>query len=439
MTQNAVVDRVGEAAPMAGATTWDLYSGRRRWTFLAVLFLVSTSNYVDRNVIGVLLEPIKREFQVSDTMLGLLTGFSFAIFYATLGIPVARWADRGDRRFIVTISLTIWSLMTALCGMAQSFLQLALARIGVGAGEAGALPPAQSLIADYYPPGERGKALGTFMMSSMAGYVIGVVLGGQIAQAYGWRAAFLVVGLPGLALAVLTRLVLDEPRRLPRFAVQRDSAERLFVSVRVLLGKRSFVDILIAMVLYFLMAYGAFVFTVSHLIRSHGLSVGRASAIFGIVSTVTAVAGSWLGGAFADRLAKRDIGWLARLPGWMLILALPVYEVAFAGRSLGVAVPALAVGGMLLTGAIPAMFAALHAVCGSPRRAMSVAVIFFFANLIGTGLGPLLTGRLSDAFARSVGPADGLRYAIMIMMVTFVPSGWFMLRAAKNLSHDQEA
>ena len=425
---------------MTAATgPWDLYPPRRRWTFLAVLFLVSTSNYVDRNIIGVLLEPIKREFGVSDTMLGLLTGFSFAIFYATLGIPVARWADRGDRKIILTVSLAAWSVMTAFCGMAQSFVQLALARIGVGAGEAGALPPAQSLIADYYPPAERGKALGTFMMSSMAGYVLGVVVGGQIAQAYGWRAAFLTVGLPGLLLAVVTYLVLDEPRRQPRFAVAQASMEPLRTSIKALMAKRSFVDITIAMVLYFLMAYGAFVFTVSYLIRTHGLSVGRASAIFGTVSTVTAVIGSLVGGALADRLARRDITWLARLPGWVLILAFPAYELAFSAGSLAMTVVVLGIGGSLLTGAIPSMFAALHAVCGSARRAMSVAVIFFFANLIGTGLGPIITGRLSDYFAASVGPAEGLRYAMMIVMVTFVPSGWFMLRASRNLARDQEA
>ena len=425
---------------MTAATgPWDLYPPRRRWTFLAVLFLVSTSNYVDRNIIGVLLEPIKREFGVSDTMLGLLTGFSFAIFYATLGIPVARWADRGDRKIILTVSLAAWSVMTAFCGMAQSFVQLALARIGVGAGEAGALPPAQSLIADYYPPAERGKALGTFMMSSMAGYVLGVVVGGQIAQAYGWRAAFLTVGLPGLLLAVVTYLVLDEPRRQPRFAVAQASMEPLRTSIKALMAKRSFVDITIAMVLYFLMAYGAFVFTVSYLIRTHGLSVGRASAIFGTVSTVTAVIGSLFGGALADRLARRDITWLARLPGWVLILAFPAYELAFSAGSLAMTVVVLGIGGSLLTGAIPSMFAALHAVCGSARRAMSVAVIFFFANLIGTGLGPIITGRLSDYFAASVGPAEGLRYAMMIVMVTFVPSGWFMLRASRNLARDQEA
>jgi MFS family permease len=426
------------ASTLAATRPWDLYTERQRWTFLLVLFLISTSNYVDRNIIGVLLEPIKREFQVSDTMLGLLTGFSFAIFYATLGIPVARWADRGDRKLIVTASLTVWSVMTAVCGMAGSFVQLALARIGVGAGEAGALPPAQSLIADYYPPDRRGKALGVFMMSAMAGYVLGIVMGGQIAARWGWRAAFLTVGLPGLALALVTHFVLREPRHRPEFAIKPGATEPLGVAIRALLAKPAFVNILIAMVLYFLLAYGAFVFTVSFLIRAHGLSLGTASAIFGTISSLTAVIGSYFGGSLADRLARRDIGWLARLPGWGLIVAWPVYELAFIMPNVAGAVVLLGIGGLFLSGAIPPMFAALHAVCGSARRAMSVALIFFFANLIGTGFGPILAGRLSDTFARTVGPGDGLRYALMLVMITFVPSGYFLLRAAPLLARNAE-
>jgi MFS family permease len=417
---------------------WDLYTDRQRWTLLVVLFLVATSSYIDKNIIGVLLQPIKDEFQVSDTMLGLLSGLTFAMFYATLGIPVARWADRGDRRLIITISLTFWSVMTALCGFAQSFWQLAAARIGVGAGEAGAIPPAQSLIADYFPPERRGKALGGFMMASMAGYVLGVVVGGQIAQAYGWRAAFLIVGLPGVLLAVIARLLLDEPRHRPAFAIGATSHEPLRESFRALIAKPSFVNILIAMVLYFLIAYGAFVFVIAYLIRAHGISVGQASAIFGGVSTFGAIAGNAIGGTLTDRLAQRDLAWTARLPGWGLLLAFPAYELAFLMPSLATTVVVLVFAGVLLTGAVPPMFAALHTICGSKRRAMSVAIIFFFANLIGLGLGPVIAGSLSDAFAKSVGPAEGLRYAMMLVMVIFLPCGYYMLRAARTLTADAE-
>lgn len=420
------------------AKTWDLYSGRQRGIFLLVLFLVGTSNYVDRNIIGVLLEPIKKEFQVSDTMLGLLSGISFALFYATLGIPVARWADRGDRRFIITISLTVWSLMTALCGMAQSFWQLALARVGVGMGEAGAIPPAQSLIADYYPPDGRSKAIGVYMMCSMAGYVIGLVAGGWIAQNYGWRAAFLIVGLPGLLLALTTRFLLKEPRDLPQFAVHAQNQEPISATFRALFEKPSYRNIIGAMILYFVMAYGALIFTASFMIRVHGLSVSEAGALFGGASAIGAVIGNLGGGALTDRLAKRDIAWTARLPGFGLILALPLYLAAFMAPTVPIMAGTLIVASILLTGVVPPMFSALHVVCGSARRAMAVAIVFFFANLIGLGLGPLIAGSLSDWFAQSHGPADGLRYALMVVMFAFIPSGIFMLRAARTLRADEE-
>jgi MFS family permease len=421
------------------AKTWDLYTERRRWILLGVLFLVTTSSYIDKNIIGVLLQPIKEEFHVSDTMLGLLSGLSFAMFYATLGIPVARWADRGDRRLIISVSLAVWSVMTAICGLAPTFWLLAAARIGVGAGEAGAIPPGQSLVADYFPPERRGKALGGFMMSSMAGYVMGVVVGGQLAQAYGWRAAFLAVGIPGILLAVIARLLLDEPRNTPAFAIAAGEVEPLRASYRALMAKPSFVNILIGMVLYFLIAYGAFVFVIALMIRTHGISVGKASALFGVVSTVGALVGNAVGGGMADRLARKDPAWFARFAGLGLIAAFFAYEIAFLMPTLTLFVAALMVGGVLLTGPVPSMFAALHLVCGSKRRAMSVAIIFFFANLIGLGLGPIIAGGLSDHFAKTVGPAEGLRYAMMLVMVIFLPCGYYLLKAARTLVADQEA
>ena len=428
--------------PLTSATatkTWDLYSEPRRWVLLFVLFLVTTSSYVDRNIIGVLLQPIKEEFHVSDTMLGLLSGLSFAMFYATLGVPMARWADRGDRRFIITISLVVWSVMTALCGMAQSFWQLALARIGVGAGEAGGIPPGQSLVADYFSPERRGKALSAFLMAAMAGYIIGIVLGGQLAQHYGWRTAFLVVGIPGLLLAVITRLVLHEPRHLPQFAVKPADYEPVGTAFRALRSKPAFVNILIAIVLYFLIAYGALVFLIPYMVRGFGMTVGAASAMYGTVSTVGALIGTPIGGGLVDRLAKRDIVWNARFPGYGLILGFVLYEVAFLMPTPTLMMGVLFGGGLLLNGAVPAMFAALHVICGSKRRAMAVAIVFFFANLIGTGLGPIIAGALSDAYGATAGPGTGLKYAMMTVTLLFLPCGFYMLRAARTLRADIEA
>jgi len=416
-----------------------LYTAGQRQRLLFILFLVGTSNYLDRNIIGVLLEPIRDEFGASDTMLGLLSGLAFALFYATLGIPVARIADRGDRRLVITVSLAVWSMMTVLCGFAQSFWQLALARVGVGAGEAGAIPPAQSLIADYVPPDGRARALGLFLMSSMAGYVLGLVLGGWIAQNHGWRAAFVAAGLPGLLLAVVTWRSLDEPRRLPQYAVSSVDQESVWSALRALLAKPSFRLLSVAMVLYFLMAYGALVFTVSFLIRIHGLSVAQAGLWFGIVSGVGAVIGNIGGGWLADRLSRRNIAWLAWLPAIVLLMVMPLYQAAFLTDYLWLTLALLLLGGIGLTGAVPSLFSAVHHVCGSTRRATAIAILFFLSNLIGMGLGPVLTGSLSDGIAAGSDPATGLRQALALVMFAFVPAALTLLAAGRHIAADAEA
>lgn len=418
--------------------SWELYTSRERRKLMFVLFLVGTSNYLDRNVISVLLEQIKAEFQVSDTMLGLLSGLSFALLYATLGIPVARWADRGDRRHVITVSLSIWSLMTMLCGLATSYWQLAAARFGVGAGEAGAIPPSQSLLVDYYPPEQRSWALGVFTMSSSAGYALALVVGGAITQHYGWRAAFVVFGAAGLFLAVLTHLMLKEPRKALRGTVALQSAESLSVAIRELLAKPCFRNLLCAHAVYFLMAYGAIVFVVSLLIRAHGLSVAEAGGLFGAIYAMGAVIGSIAGGMLADRLAQRDRAWLAKISGCAMWVAIPLFECALGAPHLVVMIPFLLLAVIALTASSPPAYAAIHAVCGSKRRALSVALVFFVANLVGLGLGPVMAGALSDGFGAVYGTAEGLRYALMIMTCALAPAGWLMLRAARTLERDAE-
>ena len=417
---------------------WDTYTSRDRRRFLLILFLVGTSNYVDKNIIGVILEQIKVEFHTSDTKLGLLSGIAFALFYATLGIPVARWADRGDRKLIMTLSLAVWSVMTGLCGFAATFWQLMAARFGVGAGEAGAIPSAQSLLAEYYSPTERARAIGIFMMSATAGYTVALLLGGWVAQNYGWRAAFAVAAMLGLALVPLTHWTLKEPRRMPEFAIQTKTHESALVSIYLLLGKPAYRNILAAIIAYFLMAYGGMVFIVSLMIRSHGLNVSQAGAFFGTISAVGSMVGTFSGGALADRLAKQDIIWLPRLAGWGMIAAMPLYELALYTPTIWVMTPLLLLATVFMWGVSPPMWAALHAVCGSKRRAMAVAVAFFFANLIGLGLGPVIAGSLSDTFAVAHGSANGLRYAMMVVMLVFVPGGLFLFRAARYIEADSE-
>jgi MFS family permease len=426
-----------EVPSLAPGNPWELYSNRQRWAFLAILFLICTSNYVDRLILSILVEPIKAEFQASDFEMGLLGGFSFAIFYAFLGIPVARMADRGDRKRVVTVSLVIWSLMTAVCGMAQSFWQLALARVGVGIGEAGAIPPSQSLIADYFPPEKRTRALAIFMSAATAGYLLAFVVGAQVAVAYGWRAAFIVMGVPGLLLALIAWFGLSEPRRLPGRMPSLGEQESIGTTFYALAAKRSFVLLTVAMVTYFLMAYGALYFVPAHLIRVLGQDLAAVGAVYGTVNAVGAVLGTVAGGFLTDRLAKAGRSWLVRVPAIGLIAACPLYVAAFLTDSVTLFYALSFLGGLALHASIPAMFTIVHVVCGSKRRAMAVALIFFFANLIGLGLGPVIAGLLSDSFTAAYGPV-GLRYALAIAMLMLIPASFSLWRILRYIEKDAE-
>lgn len=405
---------------------------------MLVLFVVGILNSVDRNIVGVLLEDIKNEFQVSDSMLGLLSGIAFALFYAALGVPIARWADRGNRPRIISLSLLVWSAMTALCGVAANFWQLLLARFGVGAGEAGALPASHSLLADYFPPAERARAIGVFTMSSAVGLAAALVIGGYVVEHFGWRAALIGVGLIGVMLTPLTHFLLHEPRRLAGAVAGTETKESILAATRILMGKRAYRNLLGAIIVYFLMASGAFVFVVPLLIRVHGLSVSQAGTTYGIISTVAAAIGSFGGGALADKLAARDIAWLARFAGLGLLVAVPLYEIALWAPVPTLLIPMLLLATTVIYSVVPSMYSALHVVCGSRRRALAVATAFFFANLIGAGLGPIVAGTLSDYFGARYGTGEGLRYSLMIMVTILLPVSWLMLRAARVLKLDAE-
>ena len=422
--------------PIAPADS--LYGDGRRWWMLLVLFLVATCSYLDRHIVSVLLEPIKKEFGVSDTLLGLLSGFAFAIFYATLGIPVARWADRGNRRTIVTLAVTLWSGFTVLCGYAGSFWQLALARVGVGAGEAGAIPPSQSLIVDYFAPARRASALAIFMSAATAGYLIAFVLGGYLAAHYGWRTTLIVVGAPGLLLALLARFCLDEPRLRPGREPLAAAQSGIGTTVRELFAKPSYRLLLAAVVFYALMAYGSAIFFPSFMVRSLGVSLAEVGLVYGLVSAAGALVGTIGGGFIADRLGQRSASWYAWLPALGCALALPLYVAAILANSFTTFIALSGVGGTLVGACLPSMFTALHAVCGSSRRALSVAVLTFMMSLIGSGLGPVIAGALSDAFAARAGN-ESLRWAMLVCTLFLLPCIWCFWRAGQHLPRDLES
>jgi len=434
-TGNAALDLIAGVQPVS--SPWILYTSSQRYSFLAVLFLVSASNAFDRNIISVLLEPIKQEFHASDTMLGLLSGFCFALFYALFGMPVARWADRGNRRTVITLALALWSLMTVFCGLAQTFGQLAFARVGVGAGESGAIPPAQSLIADYFPPQRRASAIGIFTAATTAGYLLGVGVGGYIAAKYGWRTAFLMAGLPGLALALVTRFALAEPRLRLGFPSQRANFESVGETLARLYAKRGFLYALAGFILYTFVAFGALLFIPSFLIRTLHVPLAQVSVSYGAVAAAASVIGSLGGGWLADRLGRRDIRWLAWLPAAACALAGPIFVLALSVHHfrsfLALAFCAL----MLVTGGLPPGFAAIHAVCGSRRRATAIAIVLFSSTLFGGGFGPLIAGAISDALSAVYG-ADGLRYSLMLMLSLLLATGALFYLFGRTMPADVE-
>ena len=429
------------APPHAG------YSERRRRAMLAILFLVALCSYLDRHVVAILLEPIKQEFGASDTRMGLLTGFAFAIFYATLGIPVARWSDRGDRKQVISLALLTWSAFTVLCGFATSFWQLAMARVGVGVGEAGAIPPAQSLLADYFPPARRGAALAVLMSSATVGYVLAFIGGAWLAQHHGWRTALIAAGLPGLVLTIAVRWVLDEPRRTrsvaaatagpasPTIAGEAPAADNLPQALRTLRGKSSYLWLLGGAASYGLVAYGALIFVPSFMVRSLGVTLTQVGMGFGSVSAAVALCGTLAGGVVADRLARRDARWYAWLPALACAAALPFQTGALLASSFAVFLLLLSTGGLLLGLGVPSMFTALHLVCGSPQRSLAVALLTFTLSLIGSGLGPLMTGALSDALAPVWGQ-DSLRLAMLAANTFLVAAAYCFHRCARALPAD---
>jgi predicted MFS family arabinose efflux permease len=410
--------------------------GYRAWV-LAALVVVYTFNFIDRQILSILLQPIKEDLGLSDTSLGFLTGFAFAIFYATLGIPIAMLADRWNRRTIISIALALWSGMTALSGLVTSFWQLAAARIGVGIGEAGGSPPAYSLISDYFPPERRATALAVYSMGLPFGILLGFLIGGWVNDLFDWRTAFFVVGLPGLLFAIVFRLTVREPERgavdPARIAAP---APPLAAVLAFLWSQGSLRHVVIGTTLIAFANYGFLTWTPAFLIRSHGLSVSATGTILALVIGVSGAIGMLAAGWGADRLARRDARWMVWLPALAVLANAPgVAAMVLAGPVwLACAVMAVpAAMGMLYLGPVLSLMQTLVA----PRmRAVSGAFFLFVVNLVGMGLGPQAVGLLSDLLAPRFG-ADSLRYALLIGVPASVWAAAHYWLAARHLEGDR--
>ncbi len=400
---------------------------------LLMLTLVYVFNFVDRQLLVILQESIKKELLLSDTQLGLLSGFTFAIFYVTMGIPIARFADQGNRRNIVAISLGIWSLMTTLSGWVQNYIQLLLARIGVGVGEAGGSPPAHAMISDYFPPEKRATALSVYSSGIYFGILIGYLMGGYLNQQLGWRTAFFVLGIPGILFSLLFYATVKEPRRgATDVNASTTGAHTMTQVLQLLYSKKVFVYLAAASGLHAFCIYGLFNWAPSFLARLHGMKNAEIGVALGLILGISGALGTFVGGVLTDYLGKTDKRWYLKIPAYAILLSIPfVIGVLFWGDTFS-ALVCLGVCNFLYSMYLGPVIAVSHMLVPASMRALTSSILFLVINLVGLGFGPLVVGMISDLLAPALG-TESLRWAMSCIIVVSVISILLFLGAAKKI------
>lgn len=410
-------------------------SGRFRMVVLGLLILAYTLNFLDRQILGILAGPIKADLGLTDSQLGLMGGLAFALFYTALGVPVAWLADRWSRTWIMTGALALWSGFTALCGLATGFWTLFLARMGVGVGEAGGVAPAYSLISDYFPKSQRARALAAYSFGIPIGSAFGILFGGLIAHAIDWRAAFIIVGLAGVALAPIFRLVVREPKRGAFDEAPPAPAATPTGSVGPLLRKPSFWLISLGAAASSVCGYGIAFWLPSFFERSLGMSLVDRSVFLGAITLVGGLIGVWAGGWLGDRLgAKRPAAYLL-VPAAAFVIALPCFFLAVQTESLALAFFLFLIPqGLNLAWLGPVLTAVQH-LAPAAQRSVASACFLFVNNLIGLGLGTWYFGAVSDALTPRFG-LESLRYAIYSGLGFYLVSALLFVIGARRLSRD---
>jgi predicted MFS family arabinose efflux permease len=417
------------------------FSSAYRSYALGLLVVVYIFNFIDRSILGILVEPIKRDLGVNDTMMGFLGGIAFATFYTFLGIPIARLSDKGSRRNVLTVCLALWSGATALCGLAANFFHLLLARIGVAVGEAGASPASHSMISDMFPPERRATALGIYALGIPIGTMLGNLSGGWINEALDWRSAFFLVGLPGVLLAVVVRFTLREPPRGAAEAIEVKTEEPPPVKevFQYLWARRSFRLISLGAGLHAFVGYGVGYWIPAMFSRSHGYStsdMGVALFYLGFAS----IAGTFLGGYLGDKMAGRDVRWYVWLPGLATIISVPFSGYVYLYDDPFAALWVLAIPYFFGAYYLAPTFSLAQGMVGLRMRALASSIILFIANIIGLGLGPQFTGIASDLLFVSTDLGDdSLRWALVLSLIFNVVSALLYLGAGKTLKADLEA
>ncbi len=388
---------------------------------MAILAIVYMFNFLDRQILAILLPAIREEFQASDTVLGLLTGTAFALFYVTLGIPVARLSDHFNRRNLLAIALAVWSGMTVLCGLAANTWQLAMARIGVGIGEAGGSPPAHSMISDLYPPERRGTAMGFYTLGISAGIMLAYLTGGWIAENIGWREAFFIVGAPGLLLALVVRFTLKEPVR--GAAEQRTDSGKppSFGDVfRFVLSRRSFLHMGFAAGLMSFVGYSVASFLPSFLYRSFELPIVETGFWLGIIYGIAGGAGYIAGGYFNDRVSRARQRNGPLFVAGMVVVSGVFYGLLFISPSAAWALLMFVLPAFFSSMYLPPTLAMAQSLVSLRMRSLASALMLFIINLIGLAMGPPAVGWLSDQLAATYGD-ESLRYSLLACCVVITP------------------
>jgi predicted MFS family arabinose efflux permease len=404
---------------------------------MVILAVVYMFNFIDRQILAILLPAIRLEFDVADATLGLLSGTAFALFYVTLGIPVSLLADRWSRRNLIAAAVAIWSGMTALSGLAVNFWHLVVARIGVGIGEAGCSPPAHSMIADMYPPEQRSTAMGFYTIGISAGIMLAYLAGGWVVQNLGWRQAFFIVGLPGLVLALLVRFTLQEPRRgASENRVDSGTPPKFNDVLRFLMARRSFLYMALGAGLASLAGYAVVIFFPSFMDRSFGMPMAQLGVWLGLILGIAGGFGFFAGGYFADKAGQQGP---AR---GLQFIAISVF---LSGLMLALTLMASSAAATLLLFIIPAatsnfylapVLAQTQGLVSLRMRSLASAVMLFVINTIGLGIGPWLVGLLSDFLATDFG-VESMRYSLLIVCSLALPvSALCFLLASRHLQVD---
>lgn len=397
-----------------GSKVW---TPRRRNGVVAILCLVAVFNYIDRQIVSMLIQPIKETFGVSDTVMGLLAGLVFAGCYATMSIPLAWLSDRFDRRRVLAACVIVWSVMTSLGGVAQAFWQLAATRIGVAAAESGGVPASHAIISDLYPLTSRGRAIGVLSSAQSLGIGLGVLLGGLLLQAFDWRVSFFIVGAPGVLLAIVLLMLPDIPRGMADGRVQPAAPTHFGVTLRTLWRMPSYRCLVLTIGLAALPGYGTLIWGPTFLIRVHHLPPGVVGATFGIAIAASLICGNMLGGLLADRAGRRDLRGYLWVAGAGPLVATPLLIGFTAAPTLWLAIPCLFLGMMLLTVHVPTGYT-LGQTLAPPHMRASASVFMGLASVfVGTGIAPLIIGALSDFMTPRFGDL-AVRHSLAIMCLT---------------------